>query len=119
MGCVNRGVIQGCPTASLLFVLGADPFVTLFDRYVNSPSLGVVRFCADDCGAVLRDWQHLLVLFEIFDRAARASGLILSSSKCKLVPLSSRSFDEVSLDLRAWLLGHVPGWSDFGVCQHA
>eukprot|EP00973_Karenia_brevis_P077400 10753358-Karenia_brevis.AAC.1 len=64
MGGVNGGVIQGCPAAALLSVVGVDPFVVLFDRYVHDPFLGLVRFCAGGCGSVVKTWQSLSTMFK-------------------------------------------------------
>ena len=48
MCMINSGVIQGCPMASLLFVLAMEPFVVLFNRRIELQHLGLIRLCADD-----------------------------------------------------------------------
>ena len=47
-GIVTQGVVQGCPLASLLYILGVHPFSILFGRHICDPRKGLVRQCADD-----------------------------------------------------------------------
>ena len=50
---VRSGVLQGCPLASLLFVLAMEPFVQLFNTFIDSQQLDRTCLCADDVGVVL------------------------------------------------------------------
>ena len=53
-GLVTQGVVQGCPLASLLYMLGIHLFSVMFERAICNPKLGLVRQCADDIGALLK-----------------------------------------------------------------
>eukprot|EP00972_Heterocapsa_arctica_P098694 14563791-Heterocapsa_arctica.AAC.1 len=63
---LNSGVIQGCPLASLCFVVAFDPFLNMMSGRLDEIAAGVCRACADDVGMVLVDIIHLLPICTIF-----------------------------------------------------
>eukprot|EP00973_Karenia_brevis_P018122 2489036-Karenia_brevis.AAC.1 len=51
---ICSGVIQGCPNASILFLLAVDPWVRMCDGQIERSYAGIVRWCADDSAAISR-----------------------------------------------------------------
>ena len=83
-GLATQGVVQGCPLASLLYVLGMHPFSMLFERYICNPKLGLVRQCADDISALLKIMEDLPKLFWIFGLMAKVANHIWGFSQVRL-----------------------------------
>ena len=84
-GLVTQGVVQGCPLASLLYVLGVHPFSLLFEKHICDPRRGLVRQCADDIGALLKSLSDLPILHWVFNLMALVANQILGFSKCIVV----------------------------------
>ena len=112
---VECGVITGNPASSVLFLLGANPFVDLFKYLSDGPSLSVTRVCADDFGSALAALRTVKIQASIFNLAKRVTGLKLKPSKCVLivscVPLSKG----LESSIRNWLREHVPELVDFKI----
>ena len=85
---VGCGVLQGCPLASVLFVLAIEPFCIMLNSAVNKR--GIVELCADDIAIVLQSWFDLPSVHKVFEFARKAANLHLKSRKCFLVPVSAR-----------------------------
>eukprot|EP00973_Karenia_brevis_P015493 2119069-Karenia_brevis.AAC.1 len=56
---VQRGIVQGCPLAGLIFSIALDCGFWIFRSRVVDPGLGVVAGCADDIGVVLKSLDSL------------------------------------------------------------
>ena len=119
MCAVHSGVLQGCPLASLLFVLAIDPFLCMFYNVVESQSIGVVRACADDIAIVLKTLDDLINVFQIFHEAEVCAGLVLKPKKCFIIPLFSALSDSVVYNIRALLTSSLPAWQDFNIVATA
>ena len=107
---VRNGVLQGCPLAALLFVVGMDPFVQHFHAAVDSLSVGVTCLCADDIATVLRSLAQLVDVYKLFMLAWRAAGLTLRPTKCFLVPLSNAISPHSISCMRDFLRANTPEW---------
>ena len=119
MCIIRSGVLQGCPLAALLFVLGIDPFFCkLYDIVINQ-GLGIVRACADDIAIVIKNLNSLSVIFPIFHVAETCAGLALKPRKCFLVPLFAACTHDTILYIHNYLNMHVPAWRDFNVAATA
>ena len=108
LGWMGRGVVQGCPLAALLFVIGAEPFAVLFKEVICVPRIGIVRLCAEDVGAALESIEGLKALFGIFCDAEHAAGLMLNTTKCVIVPLSSPYSLHLVEHIKLWLYSNLP-----------
>jgi hypothetical protein len=53
------GVKTGCPATSILFLLGINPIVDMFNMLCDTPALATTRVCADDFGSTLK---HMFLL---------------------------------------------------------
>ena len=62
MCLIQSGVLQGCPLASLLFVVCMEPFCILFHVGIDNMGIVHVRLCADGIGVILQNWAHLIKL---------------------------------------------------------
>ena len=87
MYVVLSGVLQGCPSSRILFALIMEPFLNMFLVQIVTPGCGHIRACADDVGAVTRDFKSITVPVQVFDCANVVAGLQLKLSKCVLVLL--------------------------------
>eukprot|EP00973_Karenia_brevis_P055490 7716661-Karenia_brevis.AAC.1 len=83
----------------------------MFDTLLQKPGHAVIRACADDGGAAVRDITALPIFATSFDSIAKASHLTLNLAKTHLVPLSKPFGPAVVDGVRAWLAGSVPGWA--------
>ena len=105
---ILTGVLQGCPLSGTLFVLAIDPLLWMFRIQINS---AVVRACADDVGVALRFLKQLRILYDIFEKYAKATNLKLKPGKCIIIPTTCM-LDEESLSLlRSFLEQEVPQWA--------
>ena len=124
---MQSGVLQGCPLASVLFVLAMEPFICLFQQLLcpqphdgfNLSNRGVVTVCADDIAIVLQKWSDLPAVFRIFELARRAAGLSLKPRKCCIIPLSAPLTPHLIEVLRDFLVRYVPAWSQFNISDTA
>jgi len=110
---ILSGVLQGCPLAGSFFVLAMDPFFSCFHRKIEISERGVVRGCADDVGAALKDISDLLTMKQVFDSAQTLAGLALKPAKVFIVPLIDRNLESLQTFAQQWLLRHVPSWAAF------
>ena len=78
---VKSGVLQGCPLASILFILAMEPFVQMFIKSIDSQGIGHTCLCADDIAIVLQSWRDLVKAYQVFALAAAAAGLHLKFKK--------------------------------------
>ena len=113
------GVLQGCTASGFLFDVGLDPFLEMMDEKITIPGRGIVRACADDIGAALRDFRELRHLYEPFDIAACCAGLTLQPTKCKIIVTSCPIDDNVTQRIKAWLIRVLPQWRNFIICGAA
>ena len=114
---VTCGVLQGCPFSGSLFVIAIDPLLHLFEKYIHSPGLGRIYACADDIGAAVTSVRALIIVFHLFARMTKASGLTLKPSKCVLIPLAFELTAENVATLREWLRINIPAWCDIQICS--
>ena len=70
-----------CSLSGNLFVITIDPLLLTFDWFIQENSLGVVRACADDVGAVLAELKNLGDLFDFFEAYIPLSGITLKPKK--------------------------------------
>ena len=119
MCIVRSGVLQGCPLAALLFVLGIDPFLYKLYDIVSNQGLGIVRACADDIAIVIKNLHSLSFIFPVFHIAETWAGLALKPRKCFLVPLFAACTHDSIQYIRNYLNMHVPAWRDFNVAAAA
>ncbi len=80
------GVLQGCPLSGLIFARAIDQFSRCAESRVDSLACGVARACADDVGAVAQSIYFLKEYLDVLQAARRASGLMLNTKKCALIP---------------------------------
>ena len=119
MCIVNSGVLQGCPLAAMLFVLGIDPFLCKMYDIVIHQGLGIVRACADDIAVVLKNLASLAVVASIFQAAEVCAGPVLKPRKCFMLPLAGPLTEALRLALPNYLTQHVPSWMDFQISDSA
>ena len=119
MCIVRSGVLQGCPLASLLFVIAMEPFLILFKLSIEDAALGVIRACADDIAVTLKNMSSLVQLFDIFQIAEQVAGLRLKVTKCFLIPLSAPLSPELVQTVYSFLCKYIPAWSDFKIVATA
>jgi len=113
------GVLQGCTASGFLFDMGIDPFLQMMDEQVAGHGRGIVRACADDIGAALRDYRELRYLYEPFQIAESCAGLTLQPKKCKIIVTSQLPSEKVVHVIRSWLLRTLPNWRNFHICGSA
>jgi hypothetical protein len=107
--------IQGCNLSGMIFAMVVDPFLNKFVAEAEDTRLAVVRACADDIGAALRDIRTLAILKPTFDNAKRYAGLALKPRKCILVPTSQRLDAGLAVQIQAWLVENLTEWKDLRV----
>ena len=112
---IFSGVLQGCPLAGSFFTIAMDPFLRHFEELIENSERGIVRACADDVGASLRDISSLSVMKCVFDSAETLAGLALKPTKVVIVPLSPRSWDMLFNFVRNWLSENIPEWRGFNI----
>ena len=116
---IFSGVLQGCPLAGSFFAIAMDPFLRCFDRLIDACGEGIVRACADDIGASLRDIGDLSTMKDIFDLAQALAGLSLKPSKVHIVPAARKSSACELAFVKQWLATNVAEWADFKVAHTA
>ena len=114
---VGCGVLQGCPLASILFVMAIEPFSILLNAAVNLR--GIVELCADDIAIVLQSWLDHPSVHKDFEFARRAANLHLKPRKCFLIPLSARLTSHLIEIIEDFLRAQIPCWIDFEISSHA
>ena len=114
---VKCGVLQGCPLASLLFVIAIEPFCIMLNSAVSNR--GIVELCADDIAIVLQSWFDLPAVYKVFQLAGQAANLHLKPRKCFLIPLASRLTASVIEILKDFLRARIPFWLDFSSSSRA
>ena len=112
---VKNGVKTGCPLSSLLFLLGVNPVVDMFNLLSDGPKMSCTRVCADDFGSALRCLSALRTHASIFKLATRCTGLKLKSSKCVLVVTCVELSEVVVQAIRSWLRAEVPLLADIDI----
>jgi hypothetical protein len=115
---ILSGVVQGCPLASLCFVVAFDPFLNLFDRLIVKKGLGIVRACADDVGCALTSVRALKPLATIFKLARELAGLDIKFRKSTIVPTEPFHTDTEEF-FKTWLREHLPTWIDINIAPSA
>ena len=68
------GVLRGCPLSGSLFAMVMDSFLRAMVVQVEASQLGIIRACADDVGAALRDFRSLVLLADMFELADTCAG---------------------------------------------
>ena len=63
------------PGISIYLYMILDPFLHAFWQVISKHGRGMVRACADDIGAALTSYKHLMHVYPIFDIAEQAAGL--------------------------------------------
>ena len=119
MCLVQSGVLQGCPLAAMLFVLGIEPFLCKMYDVVIHQSLGIVMACADNIAVVLQSIATPPALAEIFLAAERLAGLTLKPVKCFIVPLFAPCTPDTTMYIRDYLVQYRLAWKDFSITATA
>ena len=110
---VKSGVLQGCPLATLLFVIAMEQFLVMFNTAVESAGLGIVRACADDVALVLKDFSSFSIVYKIFKLAEIPAGLTLKVQKCFIISLATCSDSRLLQSLQKILRQNIPTWGKF------
>ena len=95
---ILTGIVQGCPSAGLLFAIAADPFFQEFlrlqshSRHPRHKKVTTIAFrgCADDIGAALASYKLLILVKPIFVKAEFFAGLKLGVAKCVIIPTAPK-----------------------------
>ena len=120
---ILAGIVQGCPSAGMMFAVAADPFFkelkTLQNRLKSNDGTPMIAFrgCADDIGAALASFRFLQLCKPIFDKAKAYSGLTLNPKKCVLVLADFIDFETSSCKLKGWLAANIPDWEGFKIAK--
>ena len=96
------GIIQGCPSAGMLFAVSADPFFSLLegvqDKFddLASPDLPLAAFrgCADDIGGAFSSYKLLKIVAPIFQKAEDFADLAVNFKKCAIIPTAFKKIEE-------------------------
>ena len=102
-----------------LFVMCIDPFLEHLHQVIERKDLGVIRACADDVGAAIRDFRYLNRLFHVFRSAREIANLTLKPSKCNLVPSSLPFSPETVQYISSWIQSNIPDWAALNIVPHA
>ena len=51
----------------------------------------------------------------VFGKASRFAGLELNPKKCITIPTNFDDLDANTLEIREWLLAHLPQWKEFKI----
>ena len=104
---ILSGIVQGCPSAGMLFAVAADPFFIELGRLqdrVRTPDFAsshiAFRGCADDIGGALGSFKLLKIVKPIFDHASLYAGLSLNPKKCIIISTCFDDFDACSSAIR-------------------
>ena len=111
------GVKTGCPASSILFLLGINPIVDMFNMLCDTPALATTRVCADDFGSTLKHMFLLSRQAAIFKIAAKACGLLLKHVKCVIIISGCDLTDDLVTAVKQWLCTHIPEFSNFKICS--
>eukprot|EP00973_Karenia_brevis_P091104 12405859-Karenia_brevis.AAC.1 len=117
MCTVRSGVLQGCPLASILFVLAMEPWCCMFNYTLNSKA--IVELCADDIAIVFKNLRDMPVVHKLFELARRCAGLTLKTRKCVLVPLSAPLAPQTLENIRDFLQAQIPEWLSMRIASSA
>ena len=119
---ILSGIVQGCPSAGMLFAVAADPFFTELYRLqgkVSTPDLSsshiAFRGCADDIGGALGSYKLLKLAKPNFDHASLYAGLTLNPQKCIIIPTCFDDFEKCRCAIQAWLEVNIPEWQTFQI----
>ena len=108
---VMRGVLQGCPLSSTLFIIAVNPFLEYLSSILNYGE--TVKACADDIMMIITSLDNMLKVSKAFHWFELVSGLRLNHSKCIGIPCVKRP-SAAALDLaRDLLIARVSAWAHF------
>ena len=103
---ILRGVLQGCPLSSTLFVICLPTFLHSVASRLESNE--IICGCADDLLTVVRTDCSLKFLDLALAYLQRVSGLALNMRKVVFVPLAQEVSDACLATFRAWLCANTP-----------
>ena len=83
---VDSGVGQGCPAASVLFIIGINPLLVSLDRVLSCDCGEVLSAYADDIAMVLASPASLAPVAAEFAKFQAASALRINKKKTVFVP---------------------------------
>ena len=64
-----------------------NPFLSKLQEVIVNLSYGVLYACADDLGGALLRIASLMIFYEVFEIMHQATGMVLNTKKCVVVPL--------------------------------
>jgi len=110
------GTQQGCPLASIIFLLVFDPTLRMLLSELRKG--GCLFACADDVFVVLKHISELAGVQLAFSVLQAASGLTLSPHKCEIVPLWEALSDSTKATLRPLVARFCPLLASSPVVSH-
>ena len=96
-----------------LYVLSSDPLLRQIHTALKPPE--IARAFADDLAAALASLQALISLHQNVLDLESISGLILNSSKCVIIPISSLVTPAIRQLITDFLKKHIPRWASFQI----